>query len=34
MKEVIEGNLSFISQLVRESGINLDQGDSEVSTVL
>ena len=33
LEEIFEGDISFISHLVRESGINLDQGDTEVSVL-
>ena len=33
LEEVFEGDISFISHLVRESGINLDERDAEVSVL-
>ena len=33
LEEVFEGDISFISHLVRESGINLDEQDTEVSVL-
>ena len=33
LEEVFKGDISFISHLVRESGINLDELDAEVSVL-